>query len=159
MKHSWKKVFAFTFRTTAGGKGYIATTLIVSLLLLFAIPALMLVADSFSLPADAGEYTVESEYMGTSLLGGGISRAVVVGDADMSALADGEYADVAFENAADIDSAVAACEGDANAVIVLIEGHSIKVLMPGEVSWMYLRRMLLLRIWRMPIPKAKLLLL
>ena len=130
MKHSWTKVFAFTFRTTAGGKGYIATTLIVALMLLIAIPALMLVADSFSAPADTEEYAVEAGFTGASLLGGGISRAVVVGDTDMSAMADGEYADVAFENAADIDSAAAACEGDANAVIVLIEGNSIKVLMP-----------------------------
>jgi len=133
MKNSWMRVFGFTFRTTAGGKGYIAVTLTVSLLLLAVIPAVMLIADGISGPDDAVEvpddigYAIEDQFYSAA-----ITRAVVVGDTDMSMLAAGEYAGVVFENAADVDEAAAMCAGDEGAVIVVIEGNEIIVLLGDD---------------------------
>lgn len=117
MKRSWMKVFGFTFRREAGSKGYICTTLIVALLLLALIPAGMLLADRLGGGSAPGTY---------------IERAMVTGEADMSFIAatDGVYSGISFENAADINAAAQACEGDANSVIVAVEKDEINVLIP-----------------------------
>lgn len=117
MKRSWIKVFGFTFRREAGSKGYICTTLIVALLLVALIPAGMLLADRLGGESAPGTY---------------IERAMVTGEADMSFIAatDGVYSGISFENAADINAAAQACEGDANSVIVAVEKDEINVLIP-----------------------------
>lgn len=117
MKRSWIKVFGFTFRREAGSKGYICTTLIVALLLVALIPAGMLLADRLGGESAPGTY---------------IERAMVTGEADMSFIAatDGVYSGISFENAADINAAAQACEGDANSVIVAAEKDEINVLIP-----------------------------
>lgn len=117
MKRSWMKVFGFTFRHEAGSKGYIRTTLTVSLLLLALIPAGMLMADRLGGESAPGTY---------------IQRAIVTGGADMSFIAatDGVYSGVSCENAVDVSAAVQACAGDANAVIVTVEESEITVLIP-----------------------------
>ena len=116
---SWISVFNFTFRKIAGRKGYIATTVVVALLLLAGISAGMLLAEKLGNEA-------EEDYIG-------INRAVVVGDADMAAadaLSGGMFGNVAYENVSDFDTAVAACEGDAGAVILIVENGLITAVTP-----------------------------
>jgi len=116
---SWISVFNFTFRKIAGRKGYIATTVVVALLLLAGISAGMLLAEKLGNEA-------EEDYVG-------INRAVVVGDADIAAadaLGGGMFGNVAYENVSDFDAAAAACEGDARAVILIVENGLITAVVP-----------------------------
>lgn len=133
MKNSWMKVFAFTFRTTAGGKGYIATTLIVAVLLLTVIPAGMLLFDKISSGtpddiADSAIGDISAPYAAT------ISRVVTVGlPEEYDHISEG-FENVAFEDADSFEAALAACAGDEHAVIAVFEDTVVNVLIPDGSS-------------------------
>lgn len=116
---SWISVFNFTFRKIAGRKGYIVTTIAVALLLIAGISGGMLLAEWL------GNDTDENY--------NGITRAVVVGVADMAAadaLGGGMFGNILYENAADFDAAAASCKDDAGAVILIVENGLITAVTP-----------------------------
>lgn len=113
----WTKVFAFVFRHQVISKGYIATTALVTALLLTVIPFLALI-----LTPDSAEISEEIAHVNT------IERAVVVEGADTEAFF--MYFDETMDRAATLDEALEMVSGEENSVVVLTEGSTINVLIP-----------------------------
>ena len=121
MMRGWTSVFRFSFRKTAGAKGYIITTVLVAALLLMGFSGGMLAAEL--LGSDSADK------------GTGIRRAVTVGDADfgiIAGLGDETYVDVTFETAPDFDKAVEKCAGDGSAIILVVENGTITAVTPED---------------------------
>jgi len=132
MKNNWMKVFGFTFRKTAGGRGYLATTVIVALLLLAAVPAAMLISDSMQMKSDSVSlYEDEIEYE-IEMSETPISRAVFVGVTEQELASAGNLGHAAFEYADSLDAAADDCEGDPGAVIVVCTENTVTVLLPDD---------------------------
>lgn len=122
MKSRWTTVFRFTFRHAVCSKGYLALTLIVTLLLLIAIPTIMVLADAPDAPTSDTAARITTLY------------TVDLSEDDLPSLAGTPYEEIEIVPCKTLAEARSQAENTEHSALVFLEEKTYTVLYAGGMG-------------------------